>query len=90
MPVRKRKDRRKQVAGTFDDWEWALEMGRPCTGDLDGICEFDEHGSPDLEAARDAWRRFGAEIMIRWHAEHPNGSRYACWGFEQFGEPPCR
>ena len=90
MPVRKRKDRRKQAAGTLDDWEWALEMGWPCTGDLDGICELDECGHPDREAARDAWQRFGAEIMARWHAEHPNGSRYVCWGLEQFGEPPCR
>jgi hypothetical protein len=87
VPVRKRRDRRKQAAGTFDDWEWALEMGWPCTGDLDGTCELDERGYPDREAARDAWQRFGAEIMTRWRAEHPNGSRYVCWGFEQFGEP---
>lgn len=87
MPARKKKDRRKQAAGTLDDWEWALEMGWPCTGDLDGICELDGHGHPNLEAARSAWKLYGAQIMARWRAEHPNGSRYVCWGLEQFGEP---
>lgn len=88
MPVRKRKNRKHAAAGTLDDWEWTLEMGWPCTGGLDGICELDEHGYPDREAARDAWQRFGAEIMTKWHAEHPNGSRYSVWALEQFGEPP--
>jgi hypothetical protein len=87
MPVRKRRDRRKQAVGTLDDWEWALELGWPCTGELDGICELDEHGHPDREAARSAWKLYGAEILARWRAEHPNGSQYECWGFEQFGEP---
>jgi len=89
MPVRKRNNKRRNT-GTLDDWEWALELGWPCTGDLDGICELDEHGHPDREAARSAWKLYGAQIMARWCAEHPNGSQYVCWGLEQFGEPPCR
>ncbi|WFT91423.1 hypothetical protein QA633_23965 [Bradyrhizobium barranii] len=87
MPVRKRKDRRKQAAGTLENWECALEMGWPCTGDLWGICELDASGYPDREAARKAWRLYGAEIMARWHAEHPNGSRYSVWALDEFGEP---
>lgn len=87
MPVRKRTDKRRNT-GTFDDWEWSLELGWPCTGDLWGICELDENGHPEREAARRAWKQYGAQIMERWRAEHPDGcSRYMPWGFEQFVEP---
>lgn len=89
MPIRKRRDRRKQAAGTLDDWEWSFDMGWPCTGDLHGIVELDENGQLPREAAEAAWHRLGREHMANWHAEHPNGpGRYGPpWALSEFGDP---
>ncbi|RZN21118.1 hypothetical protein [Bradyrhizobium sp. Leo121] len=83
MPVRKRKDRRKQAAG-LDEWETALEAGFDLFGDLaDAGVQTDAYGRPDPEDARQAWQRFGMEIMQR--PRHPLLG--PPWGLTEFGEP---
>ena len=86
MPVRKRKNRRKPLAG-FEEWKDTLETGFDFFDDLrDAGIATDEYGRPDIEEARTAWRRFGTEIMEL--PRHP--ALGPTWGFEQFGDPRAR
>ncbi|WP_426611273.1 hypothetical protein [Bradyrhizobium sp. McL0616] len=85
MPVRKRNNKRRTADG-LDDWEWTFSMGWPLTGDLWGIVELDDNGQPPRDVAQAAWRRFGAEFMAEFEAEHPNGTDSVPWAVEQFGD----
>lgn len=83
MPVRKRKDRRKQAAG-LDEWESAFESRFDFFGELtDAGVATDAYGRPDMEEARKAWQRYGAEFMQI--PRHPMLG--PPWALEQFGDP---
>jgi hypothetical protein len=85
MPVRKRKDRRKQSAG-LEGWWDVFETEFDFLGDLpDAGVETDAYGRPDREVARKAWQRFGAEFMRTLPPRHP--ALGPPWALEEFGEP---
>lgn len=86
MPVRKRKDRRKQLAGA-DEWFCAFESEFDLFSDLAGLVEMDQSGRPDREAAREAWRRYGAEFMADFAARYPSGAHFTPWALREFGPP---
>jgi hypothetical protein len=81
MPVRNRKNRRKTVAGVAD-WESVFSSEFDFFGELkDAGVETDEHGRPDREEARAAWKRLGAEFLAEFRES------YVPWALTEFGEP---
>jgi len=84
MPVRKRRDRRKQAAG-LEEWWDVFETEFDFLGDLpDAGVETDAYGRPDREVARKAWQRLGAEFM-RTLQRHP--ALGPPWALTTFGPP---
>jgi hypothetical protein len=87
MPVRKRRNKRHSTAGLFE-WECVFSSEFDMFGDLkDAGVSVDEYGRPDIEEARAAWQRLGAEFLADFAAEYPNGAHFVPWALEQFGEP---
>jgi hypothetical protein len=86
MPVRTRKSRRRQAAG-LEEWESVFCCGFDFSGGEleDAGVRLDAYGRPDLDEARAAWQRFGAEFMQL--PRHPLLG--PAWALERFGDP-CR
>lgn len=85
MPVRKRRDRRKQAAG-LEEWWDVFETEFDFSGDLpDAGVETDAYGRPDREVARAAWQRLGAEFMRTLPLRHP--ALGPPWALAEFGDP---
>lgn len=83
MPVRKRKERRKQSAG-LEEWSSVFACGFDFDRDLeDAGIQLDSYDRPDLEEARAAWQRFGAEFMQI--PRHP--LLRPPWALTEFGAP---
>ncbi|SFN02549.1 hypothetical protein SAMN05216573_10776 [Bradyrhizobium sp. Rc3b] len=81
MPVRKRKNKRHATAG-LDAWECVFSSEFDFFGELaDAGVETDAHGRPELEEARAAWQRFGAEFMAQFTDSH------VPWALQRFGPP---
>jgi hypothetical protein len=81
MPVRKRRNRRKPVAGA-EAWESVFSSEFDFFGDLqDAGVQTDAYGRPDREETRKAWQRLGAEFLLTFRDSH------VPWALEQFGEP---
>jgi hypothetical protein len=82
MPVRKRKDRRKQSAG-LDEWRDALETEFDFNRDLrDAGILTDEYDRPNREEARLAWKVYGAQI-----AAERDPRLGPAWAEREFGPP---
>jgi hypothetical protein len=84
MPVRKRRNRRKPLAGA-EEWFCAFESEFDLFGDLDGLVEMDQHGRPDVDEAREAWRLHGQAFMVDFAIRYPNGAHFTPWAFLEFG-----
>lgn len=85
MPVRKRKNWRTPSAG-LEEWRCALETEFDFDRDLrDAGIETDAYDRPDREAAREAWKMYGAQIM----AER-DPQLGPSWGEREFGGPRAR
>jgi hypothetical protein len=81
MPVRTRKNRKRPVAGVAD-WESVFSSEFDFFGELrDAGVETDEHGRPDREEARAAWKRLGSDFLSTFR------DSYTPWALAQFGEP---
>jgi hypothetical protein len=84
MPVRKRKDRRKQSAGLFE-WETVFGSEFDLFGDLaDAGVAVDKDRRPDREEAHAAWQRLGAAFLAEFEAHNEH---YVPWALAQFGDP---
>jgi hypothetical protein len=86
MPVKRRLAKRR-ISPEAETAAWADLFS---TGH-DYFCDLEPFGFPGgdsdraaRQAARDAWRRFGADFMRTWSGVVPP------WAFLEFGEPPCR
>jgi hypothetical protein len=81
MPVRARKNMKRPVAGVAA-WDCVFSSEFDFFGELrDAGVETDEHGRPDREEARAAWRRLGAEFMSTFRESR------VPWALSTFGEP---
>lgn len=81
MPVRKRRNRRKPVAG-IEAWQCVFASEFDFFDDLrDAGVALDEHGRPEREEARMAWQRYGAEFMATFTGFHTP------WAVKEFGNP---
>jgi hypothetical protein len=90
MPPRPKKNKHRAAAGLFE-WECVFSSEFDMFGDLkDAGVSVDESGRPDIEEARAAWQRYGAEFLADFATECPRGAHFVPWGLEQFGEPTCR
>jgi hypothetical protein len=82
MPIRKRKNRRAPSAG-LEEWRSALETEFDFDRDLrDAGIETDAYDRPNREAARKAWKIYGAQIMAQ-----RDPQLGPSWGEREFGEP---
>lgn len=86
MPPRPKHNKRRGVAGP-EEWACAFESEFDLFRDLDGAVELDAYGRPNLEAAREAWRRYGQEFLADFAARYPNGAHFVPWALAAFGEP---
>lgn len=85
MPVRARKNRRKQAAG-LEEWRSVFECQFDFDRDLEGAgIILDAYDRPDLEVARAAWQRLGAEFMRTLPPRHP--ALGPPWALAEFGDP---
>ena len=82
MPVRNRRKKRRSTAG-LEEWADVFYGGAEIfIGDLrDAGVETDENGRPDIEDARAAWQRFGAEFLAQFTGSHTP------WALAEFGTP---
>lgn len=81
MPVRRRLNRRKPVAGA-EAWECVFASEFDFFDDLrEAGVAVDASGRPDREEAHLAWQRFGAEFLATFDGGH------IPWALEQFGDP---
>lgn len=83
MPPRPKNNKRRGVAG-LDEWESVFASGFDFFDELPpcGI-DTDAYGRPDIEAARQAWERLGAEFMQL--PRHPDLG--PSWAELEFGGP---
>ena len=90
MPVKRRQHKRRTVSAEVEAkaWRMMFRHGYDYLGDLGDIgieIRCAEHTPENLELARRAWLRFGAEFL----ADHSRAER--CWALQEFGDPrECR
>ena len=86
MPRSRRRSKRHTWEAQREAWEAIFDCGRDFFGELPAIgVPTDPYGKPDMEAARDAWLRFGPGYL----ATHPHQiyDGQLIWALSQFGEP---
>ena len=90
MPVKRRRAKQRALSEESEAkaWQMTFRTGYDYLGDLRAIgidMRLSERTPENIELARRAWRRFGAEFMV----DHSRAER--CWALLEFGEPrKCR
>lgn len=88
MPVRARKNRRRDQRAEVDAWSMYFQSGYDFFESLAAIgVATNHHGVPDVEIAREAWQRLGADYLADWPS-HNMSSDCEPHALRVFGQPP--